>query len=165
MVLGVGGLGFVYLIYCMKLMSSCWTHCMKYLFVNGWVRIEAIHNEFLLSSKIVSVCICVYFYFEWMTACVQCPGVFVACVCVGVLMCIINLSQTQWHSLGLYISNFQMATLMPILFTQAPLAYVCMCVHVHACNTWCCLTVPNLMEVKHSCKITGVCHISVCATP
>lgn len=22
----------------------------------------------------------------------------------------------------------------------------------HACSTWCCLTMPNLMEVKRSCK-------------
>lgn len=57
-------------------------------------------------------------------------GVCVAGVCAGVLMCIINLSQKQWHSLGLYISNFQMAALMPILFTQAPLAYVCVCVYM-----------------------------------
>lgn len=54
-------------------------------------------------------------------------------VCVS--LCFINYSQMQLHTGGLYITHFQTATLMPILFTQDPLAPVCVCVClcVHVC--------------------------------
>lgn len=82
------------------------------------------------------------------------------CMC---LKCIINCSQKHLYNWVLYMPNLYRAIFIPIPFTQGPLASVCFYVCLYAWSTWC-LTVPNPMEVKHSCKTTGLCCISACTS-
>lgn len=120
-------------------------------------------------STNLSACICVCFARSQSANGCICLVVRAArgCLCsvsLCALMCIINFSQKAVACLRIIHTPLPGGYANAHLIRTRPIS-LCVCVrtvHVYACSTWRRPPVPNLMEVKRSCKTTGLCRISAC---